>query len=993
MTLTVLDQFAHQKDLYPHHTALVTSQHTLSYQQLDQLSDKLCGLIQHQGVKPNDLVPLIAHRDAELIIGVLAILKAGAAYVPIDARYPDKRVQTILDQIDAPLILTSRSDILPDDTDKPLIAINTLDKLPHYPRKTTTVSASMTAYVIFTSGTTGAPKGVMISHASLWNLIHCHNQRFAMSCASRSSLMAGISFDVAQWELWSPLCCGATLCLPDDDIRLDPHALLENFAHHQLTHAFVPTVMIPEVLAAPQPDNLNLQYLFTAGEKLSPVDLQGIPYILVDYYGPTETTVFTTCHLVECRRRNQPASIGYPVAGARLFVLDERQQPVARGQAGELYITGPGVAQGYLNAPELNQSKFVRLPTLCQEVLFRSGDRVIELDNGQYQYLGRLDDQIKIRGNRIELAELNRVVQELPEITHVATRVIHPESAHSKRIATFVISQEEPDNLKTKLRQHLKTSLPDYFQPNFIEVLTHFPLTENGKVDLNRLTQDLETRLAAEVMTPSEALTDTQAAIAAVWSELLGVNDIRPQNAFFDVGGDSLLAVSMITQVSRRLGIKTYVRDVYEYPSLNALAAALETRRHAQPSDLDREPSQVLQQDIQLPSGWKISAPCNDHQLSAPQLILLTGATGFVGAHLLAELLRTTNANICCLVRGRSPEHAGQRLLDVLKRYRIGLSEHQLERIQPLAGDIADTHLGLLDATYDALCQQVDVIYHSASAVNFIQPYSYMRRDNVQGLQQIIAFAAEHKTKPLVLLSTISVYSWGQRFTGKRVMYEHDDIDQNLAAVSADIGYVRSKWVMEKIADQAAHSGLPVMTFRLGYATCHSQTGVSANYQWWGRLVETCLQTGSAPQLRDLYEGLTTVDYMTQAIAYISRNPKALGLKFNLIHQHSNNLSLEAFFQRLNNSFDLSLKRMPYPEWRAQWEQDSNAPLYPLLSLFKDNVVDGLSTVELYQDTYIFDNQNTARFLRGSTIEEPVFDKAMLARYLEASFGYRPLNA
>jgi thioester reductase-like protein len=277
----------------------------------------------------------------------------------------------------------------------------------------------------------------------------------------------------------------------------------------------------------------------------------------------------------------------------------------------------------------------------------------------------------------------------------------------------------------------------------------------------------------------------------------------------------------------------------------------------------------------------------------------------------------------------------------------------------------------------------VDVIYHSASAVNFIQPYSYMKQDNVQGLIEILYFAANNKTKPLILLSTISVYSWGHLHTHKQEMREDDDIDQNIDAVITDIGYVRSKWVMEKIADLAASAGLPLMTFRLGYATCHSKTGVCASYQWWGRLVETCIAQSSIPDLVELREGLTTVDYMTAAIAHISRNHEALGKKFNLIHTAENNLTLKSFFCLLEKMFGYQFTLLPFHYWLQQWEHNMDAPLYPLLSLFKGNMYDGKSTVELYQHTYLWDCKNVKQFLQGSDIEEPIFTKPMLQAYLD----------
>jgi thioester reductase-like protein len=370
--------------------------------------------------------------------------------------------------------------------------------------------------------------------------------------------------------------------------------------------------------------------------------------------------------------------------------------------------------------------------------------------------------------------------------------------------------------------------------------------------------------------------------------------------------------------------------------------------------------------------------------LAQPQHILLTGVTGFVGAHLLVDLLATTGAEIHCPIRiHHGADNIQQRFGETLEKYRIQLSEQDRVRIKLYQGDLAQNWLGLEVDVYAALARTVDVVYHSASAVNFIQPYSYMKRDNVQGLLEILHFAANSKTKPLILLSTISVYSWGHLHTHKREMREDDDIDQNIDAVITDIGYVRSKWVMEKIADLAASTGLPLMTFRLGYATCHSKTGVCASYQWWGRLVETCIAQGSIPDLVELREGLTTVDYMTAAIAHISRNSEALGKKFNLIHTAESNLTLKAFFHLLEKAFDYRFTLLPFHRWLQQWEHNMDAPLYPLLSLFKDNMYDGKSTVELYQHTYLWDCDNVKQFLRGSSIEEPVFTKPILQAYLD----------
>ncbi|MDW6002415.1 amino acid adenylation domain-containing protein [Vibrio mangrovi] len=1000
MTQTVFHGFLRQCSLTPYHTALFDQHRQMTYQELDQASDHLAGVLQQQGVIPGDNIPIIACRSVELVIGILAIIKTGAAYIPVDASYPERRITMITRQSRSPLVLTTHQELnfLIPYMDKTVIAIDTLNQYPqHYPQYVDVQEQSV-AYIIFTSGTTGEPKGVMISHASLYNLLDWHNHRFEMSPKSRTSLNAGIGFDVAQWEIWSTLICGATLCIPHENTRRDPRELLGFFADHQLTHAFVPTVMVAEITSIPQPLHLALDYLFTAGEKLHPVNLTQITYQLIDYYGPTETTIFTTCNSVGCCSRNPPDTIGRPVAGAQIWILDEQQQPVKMGESGELYIAGPGVALGYLDAPDLSREKFVSLPHLTGKKLFRSGDRAQWLPNGMVQYLGRFDDQIKIRGNRIELTELTHIILQLPSVRNATSIVTENHHLADKKILSFIVlnKQDQTPEMQSdviqEIRQHIHLSLPDYFQPAEIVPLQSLPINPNGKIDKPALLAAYQNYRKLIQQKTSIFMTEQEQQLATIWCSLLDRPSVTPEDTFFDAGGNSLMAVRLTTLITQKLGIRAYVRDIYDYPTLGQQAKVFAKRAGYQQPDVDHEPVYALHEDIRLPENWQPTFHFDTQQLHAPNTIFLTGTTGFIGAHLLAELLRTTHAQICCLVRAQSQEHAGQRILQTLCRYKIKLPEEALIRIQPLYGDLAEPNFALPPAIYVALSQQVDLIYHSASSVNFIQPYSYMKRDNVQGLQEILRFAVHQRTKPLILLSTISVYSWGHLHTGKHVMHEDDDIDQNLPAVITDIGYVRSKWVMEKIADLAASKGLPLMTFRLGYATCHSQTGVSADYQWWGRLVKTCLEHKTIPDLRQLREGLTTVDYMTQAIAYISRNPNALGLKFNLIHAQQNNLTLKTFFRLLAQQFDLTFQTIPFHDWLTQWENNPEAPLYPLLSLFKDKMVDDQSTVQLYQDTYRWDCSHVKRFLQGSGIEEPQFTREVLQRYLEESIGYHPIQ-
>ena len=988
---TVLDHFRYQVSQHPHTPALIDRQRILTYAELDTRSDVVANFLAQKGVGPGNLVPLLASRSPEFIIGLLGIVKAGAAYVPIDETYPTARQHYIVEQTGASLALSTAEASAIGQCECVAIqaidvALHRQDSAPEHMRKA--LLPEQAVYVIFTSGTTGTPKGVVIEHHSLENIVAWHNREFSVSLQSRLTLMAKIGFDVSQWEIWSALCAGAQLYLLDDATRVDADMLADFYAQNAITHAFVPTVMVRDVVTATSVVRTALSYLFTAGEKLNPIDTDHIDYELVDYYGPTEATIFATANRVISASQGMPSSIGVPVAGAEVLILDEVLSEVPAGEEGELLIAGPGLAREYLSNSALTREKFI---VRDGKRLYRSGDLARFLPNGSIQFLGRRDEQIKIRGNRVELGEIETQLSLLPQVGKAAVAVTSPRDPSRKEIVAFLIVEKaaraSDDALMASIKKQMKAILPDYMLPASYVLIDDFPLTPNGKTDKQALLQHHAAKLVPASVARKKVYEGGQAAIANIFSELLGHDDFGLNDSFFDVGGHSLLAAHLIKDISDKLGIKAYIRDIYEYPSVGALHAELHRRTGTSAPAIDAEPIRALQDDVYLPEGVEFNHPSQSSQIVAPKHIFLTGVTGFVGIHLLQELLDTTHAAIHCPIRAQSGEHAQLRLEEVLSKNDIQLKSAELGRIRVYAADLAQPDFGLASSDYQYLCDAVDMVYHSASAVNFIQPYSYMRRDNVQGLREIIRFAAAGKLKPLALLSTISVYSWGHLHTGKRVMRESDDIDQNLPAVITDIGYVRSKWVMEKIADLAARKGLPLMTFRLGYATFHSKTGVCADYQWWSRLVKTCITQGTVPALRDLREGLTTVDYMVRAIAHISRNPAALGKKFNLIHSHENNLTLQDFFDRLEKEFGFSFTRIPYAQWRSQWEPDYHAPLYPLLSLFKDVMHDGQSTVELYQDTYQWDCSNVSEFLRDSGIVEPEFDKSELRRYLNRSIG------
>ncbi|WP_193101186.1 non-ribosomal peptide synthetase [Burkholderia sp. Z1] len=988
----VLDKFKMRAACGGHRPAVVSGHETLSYEALDRLSDAVADALQDRGIGRGSLVPIEASRNAHFVVGILGILKAGATYVPIDDRYPDARKDTILRECNAALVLTAGA--APRNAAIPFACVADLSaRRPDRDaaRATPRFDARDGAiYVIFTSGSTGAPKGVIVEHAAVAALVDWHNTRFAMNADSRATLMAGLGFDVSQWEIWSTLASGATLFLPDDETRLDADALVGFFARHRITHAYVPTVMVADVVGVGQPAELTLQYLFTAGEKLGPIDTRGIDYTVIDYYGPTEATIFATCHVVPDAALGRPDSIGRPIDGTEILILNDALESVTADEVGEICIGGRSLARGYLGNPALTREKFRPHPQRPDQIVYHTGDLGRWLNDGSIQFLGRLDDQVKIRGNLVELSEIHAALVGSGEVRKAVVLALPGAAGTGPELVAFVVPRESgasPARVVDALKASVRQTLPDYMWPVSHVLLDDLPMTVNGKTDRAAL----EHRYRAEQRnrTEREPYTAVERIVADAFVALIGHASFRKTDSFFDIGGNSLLTAKLARALSDAVGTKMLIRDVYEHPSVERLAGEIERRVAVVAPEIEREPVYVLANDIRIPEQADFSGAFDTALLARPRTILLTGATGFVGVHLLAELLATTSAVVHCVVRAQDAAAARVRIDEKLHAYDVNLGPDARSRIRVWAGDFTQPRLGMNEHDYAVLADEIDIVYHSASAVNFIQPYSYMKKINVDGMFEVLAFAGCRRTKALILLSTISVYSWGHRFTGKTMMTEADDIDQNLPAVLEDIGYTRSKWVMEKMGDLAAQRGLPLMTFRLGYATFHGETGVSADYQWWGRLVKTCIALGAVPDLQDLREGLTSVDYMTKALARISRNPAALGLKFNLINSPETDLTLREFFSRLERYFGLRFQVVPFREWRDAWKSDIDAPLYPLLSLFDDNIRDGMSTAELYQNNYVWDCRNVIEFLDGSGIEQPAFSREQLARYLERSLGYR----
>ncbi len=554
-----------QAALTPEAIAAVHQGHSLSYAELNQHANQLAHHLLALGVKPDDRVAIVARRGLDTLAGLLAILKAGACYVPVDPSHPAERLSYLLSD-SAPVVVLTQHALLArlPALEVPVIA---LDRVTWQHASTDNPSVAVTpknlAYVIYTSGSTGLPKGVMVEHHTVANLVDWHCHAFDLCAGRHTASVAGFGFDAMAWEVWPALCVGATLHLaPAHDGAEDLDALLVWWRGQPLDVCFLPTP-VAEYAFSQQIEHPTLRTLLIGGDRLRQF-ARAQRFELINNYGPTEATVVATSGKVEV---GQPLHIGKPVANVTVYLLDEQQRLVPLGVAGELYVGGKGVARGYLNRPELTAERFLQDP-FNDGRMYRTGDLARWLPDGTLEYLGRNDDQVKIRGMRIELGEIETQLNHLPGIQEAVVLV------REERLVAYFTEHAQFDALAVgDIRAHLVAHLPDYMVPVAYVKLAALPLTANGKLDRKALpAPDMAALFTREYVAPQGEI---ESVLAQIWADVLQVERVGRRDHFFELGGHSLLAMRMVSQVRQRLGVELILGDLFANAELAAVAEVL----------------------------------------------------------------------------------------------------------------------------------------------------------------------------------------------------------------------------------------------------------------------------------------------------------------------------------------------------------------------------------------------------------------------------------
>ncbi|HEU4587216.1 MAG TPA: non-ribosomal peptide synthetase [Gemmatimonadales bacterium] len=562
--------------------AVVTDSEALTYRELDDRANGLALRLRSLGVGRDVLVGLCLPRSPEMVAAALGILQAGGAYLPMDPAYPADRLAFMLDDAKAPVLVTN-SDLarqLPVGQ-RALVDIDAQELAgPATASPSIDVSPADLAYVIYTSGSTGTPKGVELTHGGLANLVAWHQHAFAVTAADRASHVAGLGFDAAVWELWPYLAAGASVHLADEDTRNSAELLRDWLLVNRITIGFVPAPLAEQMLALEKewPRTTDLRLLLTGGDVLHHYPPADLPCVLVNNYGPTECTVVATSAPVPPDGSStMPPPIGRAIDNTVVQLLDERLQPVAPGEPGEIYIGGAGLARGYHDRPELTAERFIPDPFGAEPGgrLYRTGDLGRLLPDGQIAFLGRIDDQVKIRGYRIEPGEISNALERHRGV-RTSLVVAHAGQDGDKRLVAYVVLDSAEDApTHSELREFLRESLPEFMLPAAFVRLDALPLTPHGKVDRAALpAPDLANTLQDAVSTGPRSSTELR--VAELVGELLGLEEIGLDDNFFLLGGHSLLGAQLIARLRDTFGVEIELRSLFEAPTVAALAAELE---------------------------------------------------------------------------------------------------------------------------------------------------------------------------------------------------------------------------------------------------------------------------------------------------------------------------------------------------------------------------------------------------------------------------------
>ena len=742
---------------------------------------------------------------------------------------------------------------------------------------------------------------------------------------------------------------GASLYIPQEEEIL-PGNLLGTLAKQRITNSVITPSVLRSCTMEPLP---YLRTIVLAGEAAdeSLIKIWGARRRLINAYGPTEATVCCTKKVYydgEMMAGCSASSIGAPILNTTISIMDENDSPVKNGAVGEICVTGPGVSRrGYLNMPQLNAERFKESASR-QYRSYKTGDLGRILSTGEIECLGRkaCTRQIKLNGQRLEPAEIENVLRSDPQVLDAA--VVARGVTPTRKLCAYVVPRDRGSNfsrdtilkqLDTLMRDHL----PSYSIPNIIQFIDALPLSINKKLDLNALPDPTSNKILVSRSTPDSLLSPIEQSVAVALLEALNLpaaHGVTPETTYAELGGSSLQASLVLRHLNQSLNCRIHLGQFYRKKmSIHDLAELVqrrdEHRANSIPKDLQERA--VLSHDIRYSVR-----PSKSHRQTR---LLLTGATGFLGSHILAEMLITQSGKVSCIVRAPDNKAAWTRVKATLETW--GLWQDSFtDNFDAYCGDISKPFLGLTSNDYILLASQIDQIYHSAATVSFIAPYADLEQANVIGTIEILRFASTLTQKRITYISTLAVFFGGSDKLDCGMENSVQDLSSGIVT-----GYAQTKWVSEQLVLEYARLGGHVLILRPGRLLGNSRNYKCPRDDFTIRLIASMLETGSAPNLEDIGGVDWQIDFTP--VDYCARLTHQMSLRGEIGIRHIVNLDTISF-DAIVHGLGVSVHRIAYREWKQQTSESTH--LAPLCSLFHESVSsdDERSVFEVLLQTSIF---------------------------------------
>lgn len=749
---TIVDLFEEQVEKNPNNIAVVFEDQKLTYKELNEKANQLARYLINSGITSHSVIGLRLNKCLEMIISILAIIKSGCCYLPINMSYPEDRVNYMLEDSNCSVLLSSSNC---NDLKFNITTIN-VDLLNNdiYSKNNNNLNLKIKPedliYIIYTSGSTGKPKGAMLCHRNVVRLMKNDHYLFDFSSNDVWTMFHSVAFDFSVWEMYGALLYGGKLVLVPDDIAKNPSAFLDLLKNQKVTVLNqTPSYFynLQDIEISKSINDLSIRYVIFGGEALNPSLIKAwhkkYPETsLINMYGITETTVHVTFKkLTEENFNSSSSNIGRAIPTLKTYILDKNLNLQPFNVIGQLCVAGDGVCLGYLNRADLNKIKFIDNPYVKGEKLYLSGDNGFLSKSGDLFYNGRIDNQFKLRGFRIELDEIESKILSYPDVSKC---VVLPKKIDNKdtQLTAYVVGNK---NLNiANLKKYILNLLPTYMIPSFFIKLDSIPLTINGKVDRKKLLS-IEPQLEDNFVKYAAPRNKFEKDFIKIIENCLNINNIGIDHNILDIGTDSLTLMKISVELLKR-HYSINIQDFYEYKTIRNISNNnFENKKTVR---------SVKDQEIINKLDFSENFEKSNNNISN---ILLTGSTGFLGAHLLYDLIKNTNYTVYCLVRNKGNISARDRFLSKIKYYFSDeLNDYIDKRIKLVVGDITLSNLGLSDNNYLNLQEKIDTVMHSAALVSHYGASSMFKKMNVQGTKNIINFCDKNKIK-LNYISTTSV--------------------------------------------------------------------------------------------------------------------------------------------------------------------------------------------------------------------------------------------